>query len=143
VVPHCHRGDGEAAACGEEEARVPAGRGRGRSGREEERVEGRPRGHHGAGARASAASGAGVNGGERSRGVGGVGGLEEEERGGAKQGIFGLGRTGFRVLDEWSPRNGQKDEVKIPKFKYLSLFFQNCECKIKWKQFFPKILKEE
>jgi hypothetical protein len=75
AVASCHRGDGEAAARGEEEARVPtgrSGRGGGRSGREEERVEGRPRGHHGAGARASSASGAGVHGVERSRGKRGL-----------------------------------------------------------------------
>ena len=48
----------EAAARGEEEARVPAGRGgggRGGGGHEEQRVEGRPRGHHGAPGRVLAA----------------------------------------------------------------------------------------
>jgi hypothetical protein len=47
------------------------------------------------------------------------------KRRGAKQRIFGLGRTGFRV-------------VKIPDFKDLRFFPQNCACKVKWKRFSQK-----
>jgi hypothetical protein len=47
AVAACRRGNGEAAPRGEEEARVRGG-GRSGGGHEEEPVEGRPRGHHGA-----------------------------------------------------------------------------------------------
>ena len=124
VAPRGRRG-GEAAARSEEEARVPAGRGGGGGGgggHEEQRVQGRPRGHHGGPRLGSwrpcllvkrGGAGARAHGVEREqrRGQGGRGLGDEAKKRGAEPRIFGWGGRG---LGFWTSAGRRACDVPVP-----------------------------